>query len=212
MLVYSCGKPWHTLSPPSFVYSSVFPLCVCRTSSLPKPQISHARNQSCPYSFPFKTFDLLNFNRIQKHQIRFQPVEIWEMIRMIATARIVMPQAMVRLSAGRVCFSMPEQTLCFLAGEGGREGEKEGGRETKGGREREGGRKEREGGRERERGREGGRERAREGGEREREREREGGGRERENSRGRNYFRHERERRERDRGREKKGARGIDSS
>lgn len=46
----------------------------------------------------------------------FQPVEIWEMIRMIATARIVMPKAMVRLSAGRVRFSMPEQALCFLAG------------------------------------------------------------------------------------------------
>lgn len=35
---------------------------------------------------------------------------------MIATARIVMPKAMVRLSAGRVRFSMPEQALCFLAG------------------------------------------------------------------------------------------------
>nr|GMD85455.1 biotin synthase [Ipomoea batatas] len=45
-----------------------------------------------------------------------KPVEIWDMIRMIATARIVMPEAMVRLSAGRVRFSMPEQTLCFLAG------------------------------------------------------------------------------------------------
>ncbi|CAN0923110.1 Biotin synthase, mitochondrial [Linum grandiflorum] len=45
-----------------------------------------------------------------------KPVEIWEMVRMIATARIVMPKAMVRLSAGRVSFSMAEQTLCFLAG------------------------------------------------------------------------------------------------
>ena len=35
---------------------------------------------------------------------------------MIATARIVMPKAMVRLSAGSVRFSMPEQALCFLAG------------------------------------------------------------------------------------------------
>ncbi|GJS75601.1 biotin synthase, mitochondrial [Tanacetum coccineum] len=43
-------------------------------------------------------------------------VEIWEMIRMIATARITMPKAMVRLSAGRVKFSVPEQALCFLAG------------------------------------------------------------------------------------------------
>jgi biotin synthase len=35
---------------------------------------------------------------------------------MIGTARITMPKAMVRLSAGRVRFSMPEQALCFLAG------------------------------------------------------------------------------------------------
>jgi biotin synthase len=45
-----------------------------------------------------------------------KPVEIWEMVRMIATARIVMPKAMVRLSAGRVRFSQPEQALCFMAG------------------------------------------------------------------------------------------------
>lgn len=38
------------------------------------------------------------------------------MVRMIATARIVMPKAMVRLSAGRVRFSISEQALCFLAG------------------------------------------------------------------------------------------------
>lgn len=45
-----------------------------------------------------------------------KPVEIWEMIRMVASARIAMPKAMVRLSAGRVRFSIPEQALCFLAG------------------------------------------------------------------------------------------------
>jgi len=43
-------------------------------------------------------------------------VSIWEMIRMIATARIIMPKAMVRLSAGRVRMNMEEQALCFLAG------------------------------------------------------------------------------------------------
>lgn len=43
-------------------------------------------------------------------------VTVWEMIRMIATARIVMPRAMVRLSAGRVRMSLEEQALCFLAG------------------------------------------------------------------------------------------------
>lgn len=45
-----------------------------------------------------------------------EPVEIWDMIRAIATARILMPNAMVRLSAGRNEMSMAEQTLCFLAG------------------------------------------------------------------------------------------------
>jgi biotin synthase len=35
---------------------------------------------------------------------------------MIATARILMPGAMVRLSAGRTEMSFAEQALCFLAG------------------------------------------------------------------------------------------------
>jgi biotin synthase len=43
-------------------------------------------------------------------------VSVWEMLRMIATARIIMPKAMVRLSAGRVRMTMEEQALCFLAG------------------------------------------------------------------------------------------------
>ncbi len=45
-----------------------------------------------------------------------QPVEVWQMVRMIATARIAMPKAMVRLSAGRVSMSLAEQALCFFAG------------------------------------------------------------------------------------------------
>ncbi|MEQ9231192.1 MAG: biotin synthase, partial [Cyclobacteriaceae bacterium] len=43
-------------------------------------------------------------------------VSVWDMIRMIATARIIMPKAMVRLSAGRVRMNVEEQALCFLAG------------------------------------------------------------------------------------------------
>ena len=43
-------------------------------------------------------------------------VSVWEMVRMIATARIIMPTAMVRLSAGRVRMNTEEQALCFLAG------------------------------------------------------------------------------------------------
>lgn len=43
-------------------------------------------------------------------------VSVWDMVRMIATARIIMPRAMVRLSAGRVRMNLEEQALCFLAG------------------------------------------------------------------------------------------------
>ncbi len=43
-------------------------------------------------------------------------VPIWDVVRMIATARILMPAADVRLSAGRAKLSQVEQALCFLAG------------------------------------------------------------------------------------------------
>ncbi len=44
------------------------------------------------------------------------PVEPMEMVRMIATARIVMPKSRVRLSAGRQAMSKETQILCLLAG------------------------------------------------------------------------------------------------
>jgi biotin synthase len=45
-----------------------------------------------------------------------KPVEIWEMVRMVATTRIIMPETQVRLSAGRTNMSEEGQTLCFFAG------------------------------------------------------------------------------------------------
>ncbi len=47
-----------------------------------------------------------------------QIVPIWDMVRMVATARIVMPRTVVRLSAGRTQMSAEGQALCFLAGAG----------------------------------------------------------------------------------------------
>src|SRR6185312_15147784 len=41
-----------------------------------------------------------------------KPVDTLEMVRMIATARILMPQAMVRLSAGRLQMNQEAQLLC----------------------------------------------------------------------------------------------------
>lgn len=43
-------------------------------------------------------------------------VSVWEVVRMIAAARILFPGAMVRLSAGRDQLSDEAQALCFLAG------------------------------------------------------------------------------------------------
>ena len=55
--------------------------------------------------------------RVQGTPLQDNPkVDIWDMIKMIATARIIMPAAMVRLSAGRSEMSVSEQALCFLAG------------------------------------------------------------------------------------------------
>lgn len=44
------------------------------------------------------------------------PQDRLELVRMIATARILMPRSMVRLSAGRLSLSDEAQALCFLAG------------------------------------------------------------------------------------------------
>jgi biotin synthase len=44
------------------------------------------------------------------------PEDPLELVRMIATARILMPTSMVRLSAGRLALSDEAQALCFLAG------------------------------------------------------------------------------------------------
>lgn len=45
-----------------------------------------------------------------------EPVSIWEMVRMVATTRIVMPETQVRLSAGRTQMTREGQAMCFFAG------------------------------------------------------------------------------------------------
>ncbi len=45
-----------------------------------------------------------------------QPLEPFEFIRMIAVARIIMPESYVRLSAGREAMSDEMQAMCFFAG------------------------------------------------------------------------------------------------
>ena len=45
-----------------------------------------------------------------------EPVDPIEMVRMMATTRIIMPKTRVRLSAGRTSFSKETQILCLMAG------------------------------------------------------------------------------------------------
>lgn len=45
-----------------------------------------------------------------------EPIPIWDMIRMVATTRIVIPCTQVRLSAGRTEMTQEGQALCFFAG------------------------------------------------------------------------------------------------
>ncbi len=44
------------------------------------------------------------------------PVDIFDLVRLIATTRVVFPRSKVRLSAGRACLSREAQALCFFAG------------------------------------------------------------------------------------------------
>ncbi|MEA3205476.1 MAG: biotin synthase, partial [Verrucomicrobiota bacterium] len=44
------------------------------------------------------------------------PVDVFELVRLIATTRIALPEAKVRLSAGRTRLSKEAQALCLFAG------------------------------------------------------------------------------------------------
>jgi len=55
--------------------------------------------------------------RVQGTPLVSQPdVDSFEVVRMIATARILMPASIVRLTAGRLSLSEETQALCYLAG------------------------------------------------------------------------------------------------
>jgi biotin synthase len=44
------------------------------------------------------------------------PVDIFELVRLIAVTRVALPKARVRLAAGRTRISREGQALCFFAG------------------------------------------------------------------------------------------------
>jgi biotin synthase len=65
-----------------------------------------------PESVPINALVSVEGTPFEEHK----PPDIFQMARTIATARVVMPKSMVRLSAGRLAFSELEQSVMFLAG------------------------------------------------------------------------------------------------
>lgn len=67
-----------------------------------------------PESVPINALVSVEGTPLEEQEV----VPIWDMIRMVATARIVLPTTTVRLSAGRTEMSKEGQAFCFLAGAG----------------------------------------------------------------------------------------------
>ena len=76
--------------------------------------ISYMEMETPPDSIPINALVAVEGTPLEDQK----PIEQWEMIRMVATTRIVFPQSVVRLSAGRTKMSMEAQALCFMAGAG----------------------------------------------------------------------------------------------
>lgn len=67
-----------------------------------------------PESVPINALVSVEGTPLEEQEV----VPIWDMIRMVATTRIVLPTTTVRLSAGRTEMSKEGQAFCFLAGAG----------------------------------------------------------------------------------------------
>lgn len=65
-----------------------------------------------PESVPINQLVKVKGTPLQKEK----DLDVFDFVRMIATARIVMPKSMVRLSAGCLQLTDEAQALCFLAG------------------------------------------------------------------------------------------------
>lgn len=65
-----------------------------------------------PASVPINRLSQIEGTPLEKQKT----LSTWEMIRLIAIARLTMPKSIIRLSCGRVEMSFEAQALCFLAG------------------------------------------------------------------------------------------------
>ncbi|EIE27585.1 biotin synthase [Coccomyxa subellipsoidea C-169] len=69
-----------------------------------------------PESVPINALVAVKGTPLQACSSDQPPPSAMEVVRCIATARIVMPRSVVRLSAGRLNFSLSDQAFCFMAG------------------------------------------------------------------------------------------------
>jgi biotin synthase len=76
--------------------------------------MSYVKMETPPESIPINALVAVEGTPLEDQK----PIEQWEMIRMVATTRILFPEAIVRLSAGRTKMNMEGQALCFMAGAG----------------------------------------------------------------------------------------------
>ncbi|MBN9295046.1 MAG: biotin synthase BioB [Flavobacteriia bacterium] len=74
--------------------------------------MSYMNMETPPESIPINALVAVEGTPMEQQK----PIEQWELIRMIATTRILFPQSIVRLSAGRTKLSMEAQAMCFMAG------------------------------------------------------------------------------------------------
>lgn len=72
----------------------------------------YANMESHPYTLPLNILVPIKGTPLENNKMSSS----WEMIRMIATARIVMPKTNICLAAGRAYINDEAQALCYLAG------------------------------------------------------------------------------------------------
>ncbi|MDP4267098.1 MAG: biotin synthase BioB [Bacteroidota bacterium] len=65
-----------------------------------------------PFSLPLNTLLPIKGTPLEN----MKNVEVFEMVRMIATARILMPETIICLAAGRTAMTEEGQAMCFMAG------------------------------------------------------------------------------------------------
>ena len=74
--------------------------------------MSYMKMETPPESIPINALVAVEGTPLEDQK----PIEQWELIRMIATARIAFPKSVIRLSAGRTKLTIEAQALCFMAG------------------------------------------------------------------------------------------------